>query len=45
MAEDYAGPYTGGPPPDALRVSMPSLYRFGPAELLRIVVVVAVLGA
>lgn len=39
------GPYTDGPPPDALTVDAPALDRFGLAELRRVFVVVSVLVA
>ena len=34
-AVPFAGPYVGGPPPEALRVDAPRLSWFGPAELAR----------
>lgn len=39
------GPYSSGPPADALAVHMPELDRFGPAQLWRALVVGAVLVA
>jgi predicted unusual protein kinase regulating ubiquinone biosynthesis (AarF/ABC1/UbiB family) len=44
MQKKFTGPYSGGPPADALLVRRPPLNRFGPAELLRILVVLVVLG-
>src|SRR5207237_4245820 len=39
----FRGPYADGPPPAALEVRAPRLDRFGPAEIGRLVVIVAVL--
>jgi predicted unusual protein kinase regulating ubiquinone biosynthesis (AarF/ABC1/UbiB family) len=44
MTNDFVGPYSGGPPVEALVVRRPPLNHFGAAELLRIMVVLAVLG-
>ena len=45
MPKQFTGPYSGGPPADALVVRRPPLDRFGPAELARILVVLIVLGS
>jgi predicted unusual protein kinase regulating ubiquinone biosynthesis (AarF/ABC1/UbiB family) len=40
---DFRGPYADGPPEEALAVEIPSLDRFGPAELRRVAVIAIVL--
>jgi predicted unusual protein kinase regulating ubiquinone biosynthesis (AarF/ABC1/UbiB family) len=45
MSGSFVGPFACGPPERALRVERPSLRGFGPAELVRIVLVCLVLGA
>ncbi|HEY1972713.1 MAG TPA: AarF/UbiB family protein [Pseudonocardia sp.] len=44
MTDVFAGPYSAGPPAEALVVRRPPLRWFGPAELLRIGAVLIVLG-
>lgn len=44
MPTAFTGPYSGGPPAEALIVRQPPLNRFGAAELVRIAVVAVVLG-
>ena len=43
-AGTYSGPFAHGAPPDALRVDAPSLTRFGPAEVRRLIAGAWILG-
>ena len=43
MLSRFKGPYSGGAPPEALVVDAPDLYRFGVAEIRRMIVIYVVL--
>ncbi|MDQ2726884.1 MAG: AarF/UbiB family protein [Actinomycetota bacterium] len=44
MRRGFRGPFANGAPPDALRIDAPTLTRFGPAEVRRLIVGAWILG-